>query len=130
MLLVGIALVAALHPVAPLARQVAVAAAPARALLPEWDGTIALPFAWSTAPTGAVTLVLLDAGYREVARRGGLGGTAWTADAALRQALADGGTYHWYALATDGGAPRKSRLQSFVWRRSEAPVAPPADRHR
>lgn len=136
MLLVGVAAVAALRPIAPVPRQVAgavaTAPAPCSGLAPEpWDDTAALPFAWpAPVPAGAVSLVLLDAGYREVARREGLGGTAWTADAALRESLADGATYHWYVLATDGDAPQKSRLQSFAWRRAEAPVAPRADRQR
>ena len=63
-------------------------------------------FAWrADGVEGPFTVVLLDAGYGELARRGGIAATECSADGALAEHLASGQIRHWYVLGDRHGKP-------------------------
>ena len=71
-------------------------------------------FTWEAAPgAGEHTLVLLDAGYAEVARHPCGGATEWTPDAEVAARLAGPGTFHWYVLAEGPAGLVKSPIEPF-----------------
>lgn len=124
MLLLGVAGVAALHPVDPVARHVAGSASartvpvPLRLRLESPAGPLDEPpvtFHWSGARASAVhTLVFCDASYTEVARADGIVGASWQVTPAVAALFADGGTFHWFALGGDTRAPARSTFESFT----------------
>ena len=59
------------------------------------------------------TLVLLDAGYRNLACVAGIAGTCWVPDARVASCLAVGGTFHWFVSCKQCGVPCRSPLVSF-----------------
>lgn len=122
MLLLGVAGVAALHPVGPMAWHVA-GSASARTvpgLLPLSQpapvGAVTAPptsFCWGTA-SSPHTLVVCDASYAEIVRVDGIGGGTWQVTEPLAAQLAGGGTFHWYVLSGGAGAVSRSPLESFT----------------
>jgi hypothetical protein len=120
---IGMAIWAALDPVGPMASHVAVSAATSpepEVVRPEVvfpRGDLAAPpgeFTW--VAEGACTLVLLDAGYHELARADGIEGGRYRPTGAFAEAIQTPGAYHWYALAGAGRQARKSVLETFVIR--------------
>ncbi|MBL8748984.1 MAG: hypothetical protein JNK78_07480 [Planctomycetes bacterium] len=107
--MIAIAVAAALHPfgsVHPIARHVGgvSSAPPASWPLPAGplspDGCItAVPdrFSWS-APADRVpfAVVVCDASYAELLRVDGIAAAEWHPDAAVRERLAEAGTFHWF----------------------------------
>lgn len=70
-------------------------------------------FQWAPADVPPpFRLVVLDAGYDEVARIEDIGGTALRPPEALARVLATGGDFHWYVEATITPRPVRSVLQS------------------
>ncbi len=124
----GLAICAALRPLAPMPSHGASRASAAPGLRLERPRAVrsaaaaaesALParFAWQPgAAAPPFTLVVLDADYRELLRREGLGTTEWTPDVGVVEACQPGGTYHWYVVAEVAGQRLASPLESFEQR--------------
>ena len=58
------------------------------------------------------TFVLLGAGYDEMVRVGGIGGTSFTPDRGVAAVLATGGTFHWFVAGKAGARLCRSPLQT------------------
>lgn len=122
LLCLGIACMAALDPVGALPADLQ-ASASARtraelsivsAIAPIGEVTMPTAFRWRAGDCqGPFTLLLLDAGYDEVARVEGGDATEWPA-AHFRAWLRRGQTYSWCVLASAFGRPVVSPLQSFT----------------
>ena len=124
--LLGVAGMAALHPVGSVPSHVA-ASASARpgsrlqhlqAIAPRGDLAAAPPaFRFRRDRlAGPVAFVLQDAAYRELTRRDGMGGDELVADDELAGVLAAGGTFHWFVESRVAGALVRSRLETFAIR--------------
>lgn len=125
-LLLGVAGVAALHPVDPVPRHVAASASArtgpglAQLQLVAPAGDLSAPpdrFVWRGDGAAAVrTLVLCDASYAEIARVDGIAGADWSLTPEVAALLADGGTFHWFVEAGAAASLARSRLESFTIR--------------
>jgi hypothetical protein len=118
---IGMACVAAVVP--PVASHVA-ASASARPggesfsycrVVPGGDGAAAPSLRWRSASAGApFTVVLLDAGYREVVRHACGDASAWTLDPTAAELVAQGAAQHWYVLGDRFGRPAASPVQALA----------------
>jgi hypothetical protein len=126
MLLLGVAGVAALHPVDPVPRHVA-ASASARTgprlvhlqLVAPAGDLVAPPerFVWAGADAARVhSLVFCDASYQEIARVDGIEGSSWRSTAAVAALLTSGHTFHWFAEGGEAGALGRSTFETFTIR--------------
>ncbi len=71
-------------------------------------------FAWEpVSGASGHTLVLLDAGYVELARRDVGAATGWSADGEVKALLGQGRLFHWFVLAAGQGGLAKSAIESF-----------------
>lgn len=71
-------------------------------------------FVWHGAlGEGPRALVLLDAGYDELARVDDIGASSCQLPARVAAQLAAGGTFHWFVVVGEGAGGRASRLESF-----------------
>lgn len=122
--LLAVAGIYALDPIGPLPRDVG----PARRAGPDLrsaqpiavaprgrvDAEAAMRFRFQPQDaTGPFTVVVLDAGYGELVRRGGLDATECTLAFTEGKSLASGQKYHWYVLADRAGKAVASPVVSF-----------------
>ena len=76
------------------------------------DG-VPVRFEWQTDAPPPYSVVLLDAGYREIARVDGLPECSMRPDFELAQRLGDGGTFHWYVQAECPDGTFRSVIEAF-----------------
>lgn len=122
MVLIAVAVVAALQPVAPMPSHVAASSSAKPSLLLERptaefpvasvDGAPAY-CAWRAgAAAPPFTWVLLDDEHRELARLDGLDATELPLDPELREHFVPGQCYHWFVVGQVSGQPLGSLLET------------------
>ena len=80
---------------------------------PDCSRTTPFAFHWQAdAGVGPFTWVLLDAGYEELVRCDGLTDCTCVPDGEARSWLHQGGTFHWYVLATGPNGELASPLET------------------
>lgn len=125
--LIGVAGIAALHPVGPVPTHVAASAstrpggdlhgllalAPAGELAAE-----PVAFHWRAEGVRAdeVALVLCDGSYAPRLRLDGVRGSSLPVSGRLAELLANGGTFHWYVEASSDGRVARSAFETFAVR--------------